>query len=249
MQTKRLEEYIFKKFYGRKVLENLNIKIDCVKENIHTKINIDKLNFIKRIEQKGVFIDYCIKYIINNDYDYAYNYLGTCNKSIDYDNIPDNLENCKNTQDYINLLFEKDFSEKILKIKEKFSSVKTTECYINFNLLIYGEPDLITDDYIIDIKTTENKKIDSKANFIQTLFYAVVTNKKNICLYDPINGNLYKYQITDKNIKDINYHIDCKKALMNLKSKKKTNYTNNEDDEEIEDYDDNEFIKILNKKN
>ena len=105
-------------------------------------------------------------------------------------------------------------------------------------------PDLIADDYIIDIKTTENKKIDSKANFIQTLFYAMVANKKNICLYDPINGDLYKYQITEQNIIDMTVHINSMKALINLKNKK--NINNNLP--EVKDYFEKDFIKQLNQK-
>jgi len=216
LETQRLEAYIFKNFKGREILEGFNIKINFIKENIHSKIDITKLQFIKTSQTKGTFVDYCIKYILNNDYDYAFKYLGTCNKSIDYNNLPDNLEKCNNTKDYIDFLFEKDFTQKILKIKDKFQTIKTTECYVNFDFLIYGEPDLISEDCIIDIKTTQNKKIDSQANFIQTLFYAMVANKKNICLYDPINGDLYKYQITEQNIIDMKNYINYKKSLLNL---------------------------------
>ena len=206
-ETKRLEVYIFDNCNGRNILNNLDIKIKFIKEQIHEKINIDKLKFIKRNEQKGVFIDYCIKYIINNNYNYGFSYLMSCHKCIDYNNLPENLEECKNTSDLINILFENDFIQKILKLKDKFLSIQTTECYINFDLLIYGEPDLITDEYIIDIKTSENKKIDSKKNYLQTLFYAIIANKKHICLYDPINGDLYKYEITNDNIIKIKNYI------------------------------------------
>jgi hypothetical protein len=211
-ETERLELYIFDNFKGKNILDDLDIKIKFMKEQIHEKINIDKLKFIKRNEQKGVFIDYCIKYIINNNYNYGFEYLMSCNKSIDYDNLPENLEDCKNIDDLINLLFEKEFINKILKFKEKFTSIKTSECYVNFDLLIYGEPDLITDNYIIDIKTSENKKIDSKKNYLQTLFYAILANKKNICLYDPINGDLYKYEITN-NIIEIKNYISKNKII------------------------------------
>jgi len=212
-ETERLELYIFDNFKGKNILDDLDIKIEFMKEQIHEKINIDKLKFIKRNEQKGVFIDYCIKYIINNNYNFGFEYLMSCNKSIDYDNLPKNLEDCKNIDDLINLLFEKEFINKILKFKEKFTSIKTSECYVNFNLLIYGEPDLITDNYIIDIKTSENKKIDSKKNYLQTLFYAILANKKNICLYDPINGDLYKYEITNNNIIEIKNYISKNKII------------------------------------
>jgi len=215
--TERLEIYIFNNFNCRDILNNFDFKIEFVKEKLHGKINIDNLNFITRNEQKGTFVDYCIKYIINNDYDYAYSYLMSCNKSIDNSKIPNNLEDCLNTKDLIDFLFEKDFIEKILKLKENFISIKTSECYINFDLFIYGEPDLITDNYIIDIKTTENKKIDSKKNYLQTLFYAIMTNKNNICLYDPINGDLYKYQLTSDNIKDIKIFIKNYKKINNIK--------------------------------
>uniref|UniRef100_A0A6C0ECU3 Uncharacterized protein n=1 Tax=viral metagenome TaxID=1070528 RepID=A0A6C0ECU3_9ZZZZ len=104
-ETKRLEVYIFDNFNGRNILNNLDIKIKFIKENIHEKINIDKLKFITRNEQKGTFMDYCIKYIINNNYDYGFSYLMKCHKCIDYNNLPENLEDCKNTADLINLLF------------------------------------------------------------------------------------------------------------------------------------------------
>ena len=212
-ETERLELYIFDNFRGNNILNNLDIKIKFIKENIHEKININKLNFITRNQQKGTFIDYCIKYIINNNYDYGFSYLMKCNECIDYNNLPEKLEDCENTADLINLLFEKDFIQKILKIKDKYISIKTSECYINLDLFIYGEPDLITNDCIIDIKTSENKKIDSKKNYLQTLFYAIISNKKNICLYDPINGDLYKYEITEENIINIKNYIITKNTI------------------------------------
>lgn len=225
--TERLEIYIFDNFKGRTITNSYNEKINFVKEELHDKINIDKLKFINSNQVKGTFIDYCIKYIINNNYDYAYSYLMTCDKSIDYDNIPDNLEDCTNTKELIDFLFEKDFTEKILKLKEKFISLKTTECYINFDMLIYGEPDLISDDYIIDIKISD-RKIDNSKNIFQTLFYAAVTNKKNICLYDPINGLLYKYQLTNDDINRIQFYINLNKGRT---------------------YNSNDLIKTANKKN
>ena len=212
-ETERLELYIYDNFRGNNILNNLDIKIKFIKENIHEKININKLNFITRNQQKGTFIDYCIKYIINNNYDYGFSYLMKCNECIDYNNLPENLEECKNTSELINLLFENNFIQKILKLKDTFTSIKTSECYVNFDLLIYGEPDLIADEYIIDIKTSENKKIDSKKNYLQILFYAILANKKNICLYDPINGDLYQYEITNDIIIEIKNYINKSKII------------------------------------
>jgi hypothetical protein len=205
---KPLETYIHTYFRGRNILNNYDFNIKLNKKNIHNKINIDKLNFINKMQTKGTLIDYCIKYIINNDYDYAFDYLLKCNKSIDYDNLPNNLDECSNSIDLINLLFEDDFKQKILEINKYFTNVKTTECYVNFDFKIYGEPDLIADDYIIDIKTSENNKIVSKENIKQILFYAIVAGKKNICLYDPINGNLYEYNLTDDDINNAKKFIN-----------------------------------------
>ena len=221
-ETKKIEKYIYNKFKNRDILNNFDFKVDSNKEQIHGKINIDKLNFITTAQTKGTFIDYCIKYIINNNYDYGYSYLMSCIKSVnhDYDNLPENLENCKNTKELIECLFDSNFIKNILKLKEKFGLIKTTECYINFEYSIYGEPDLISDDYIIDIKTSENKKIDSKQNWLQTLFYTIVANKKNICLYDPINGLLYKYQLTNQDINDAINHIQNGKNILSLLNKK-----------------------------
>ena len=96
----------------------------------------------------------------------------------------------------------------IYENRKYFTNVKTTECYVNFDFKIYGEPDLIADDYIIDIKTSENNKIVSKENIKQILFYAIVAGKKNICLYDPINGNLYEYNLTDDDINNAKKFIN-----------------------------------------
>ena len=212
-ETKRLDHYIYSNFNGRDSINGFNTKYKFIEEQIHDKINIDKLKFITRYQELGTFIDYCVKYIINNNYDFAFSYLLSCNKTINYDDLPENLEHCKNTNDLINLLFEKDFVQKILKIKEIFLQLDTTQCYINFDLLIYGEPDLISNDYIIDIKISKNNKINTKSNFLQSLFYALVTNKKNICLYDPINGIIYKYELTEQNINDGKNYIKNKNII------------------------------------
>lgn len=205
--TQRLEIYIFNNLYGCSILNNLNIKITYSKEHIHNKININKLKFITRYQEKGTFIDYCIKYLINNKYNYAFDYLMSCLQSIDHTCLPDKLQYCETTKHLIYLLFEKNFIYEIKKFINYFKSLKTCDCFVNFDLYIYGEPDLISDDYVIDIKISKNNKIATKKNYLQVLFYTILTNKKKFCLYDPLNGDLYKYEINDNIINHIKKYI------------------------------------------
>jgi hypothetical protein len=187
-KTERLEIYILGIYYNDNLFD-INIKFTC--EKIHENINIDKLKFIKNSKIKGTLIDYCVKYIINQNIDEAVKYIKSCN-SIE---IPDYINNCNNTKELIDIIFGDIFYENINKFKKLFCGINISDFYINFEKEIYGEPDLISDDYIIDIKTSESKNIDNNKNMCQIIKYANLTNKNKMCLYDPLNGYIYKSSI------------------------------------------------------
>ncbi len=190
-KTERLEIYILGLFYND--FDRSSIVVNFSQEKIHESINTGKLNFINNSKIKGTLIDYCVKYIINPiKYEYeAVQYIKSC-KSI---NIPENIGNILNTKDLINYLFDDIFYSKINKLKELFLNLNVADFYINFEKELYGEPDLISDDYIIDIKTSDNNEILKHKNICQIINYAILTNKNNVCLYDPINGYIYKSTI------------------------------------------------------
>ena len=225
-QTERIENYIFDIFIGKNFFNTIIfnydfdtiIKNNFTKEIIHDKINIDKLNFIEHVQIRGTLIDLCVKYIINNKYDYVLKFIKSC-KSIK--EIPDNLINCNDTTEFIKTVFDNTFIEKIEKIKNIFINIKTTDFYLNFELDTYGEPDLISDDYIIDIKTGY-KNIINKENYLQCLFYAISMNKTNICIYDPFNGIIYKNKIDENIYSTYKEHIINNKLINNHTYKKDT---------------------------
>lgn len=190
-KTERLEIYILGIFNNDYDISS--IVVDFSKEKIHESINIDKLKFITNSKIKGTLIDYCIKYIINpGKYEYeAIQYIKSC-KSI---NIPNNINNILTTKDLINYLFDDMFYININNLKDVFLNLSVSDFYINFEKEFYGEPDLISDEYVIDIKTSDNNEILKHKNINQIINYALLTNKDNVCLYDPINGYIYKSKI------------------------------------------------------
>jgi len=70
--------------------------------------------------------------------------------------------------------------------------VNMSPCKIIFSheKCMYGYPDFIADNWIIDIKTSM-KTILTVHNFLQVVGYAICSGIKNICLYDIENGYLY----------------------------------------------------------
>ncbi len=233
--TERLDIYIYGNFNARNILDKfyeINNKYTFNKEKIHDKLDIQKLNFFKENKTKGTFIDYCIRYLIDNNCDNIITYLISCNKSIR--EIPDYIKDCTNAIEIIEKIFDKNLKKNISKLKEKFIGLNNSEACINTELQTICEPDLISNDYIIDIKTTDKKNIISKKNYLQIVFYAVMLNKKNVCLYDPIDGYIYTYKINDIEFEKIKqYLINNKKVFekpkyLNNKNKiKKQNIGNN----------------------
>jgi hypothetical protein len=215
-ETERIEIYVFDTFLGRTFFDtkeltenNIISKFNFNKQFIHDKLDINKLNFIENNKIKGTLIDLCIKYMLNNNYDHACEYIKSCNSL----ELNETINNCNNTQDLINILFDNTFIDNINKLKEKFDGICTTDCYVNFELGTYGEPDLISDNYIIDIKISDNK-IDCVKNYLQSLFHAISMNKKNICLYDPVNGIIYKNEIVDNRFKIVKDYILKKNKII-----------------------------------
>ncbi len=220
--TERLDIYINSNFNSRNILDKfyeINNKYIFNKHKIHDKLEIEKLNFFKENKIKGTFIDYCIRYLINNKCDNITSFLNSCNTTIR--EIPFYIKNCCNSDEIIFNIFDDKLKKNIYKLKEVFTGLNNCEAYINIELQTICEPDLISDDYIIDIKTTDKQNIVSKKNYLQVVFYAVTMNKKNVCLYDPINGYIYTYKIND-----IEFDRIQKYLIENKKDYDKSKYIN-----------------------
>lgn len=171
---------------------------------IHKPI-IPNINF-KNKKTFGTFVDYCIRKIINNTTS-PLKYLKTCKI---YNTLPQNIHEINDEFELMNKVISPNF---INIIKDKFIALfkdEKMECgkfAFHNKLEIYGEPDIITDSTIIDIKLVD--KLNTTTNYLQILLYAITCNRKNICLYNPINGTMIKTKISNtikRNI--IKYHVE-----------------------------------------
>lgn len=223
----KIDYYIFNNFIGRDLLNYTNlIKEEVIKkgtfemENIHEPIDFTKLNFINNDTLKGTLIDICIKYAINNKQVDPLEYFKSCKS---FENIPENIKLCNSSEELIKELFFDDFNSKIQNLKDKFTNLNTTDYFVNFDLKTYGEADLISEDYVIDIKFSKNKEhFCNPKNYLQSMYYAISLNKKNFAIYVPQEGTIYKTHMTDDYIIKFKNYILSAETKFEKKSKKET---------------------------
>jgi len=92
-----------------------------------------------------------------------------------------------------------------LILNNRYKNIQSNALMYNHSLKVYGNPDLLTDDYVIDIKISKNNKILSAVNYLQLISYEVLLNKNKICFYDMENGIVYEGEL--KNIDNIRKHF------------------------------------------
>lgn len=152
----------------------------------------------------GTFVDFCVKKIINKDNHSPLEYLKTC--SI-YEDLPENIQKITDDYELMKKIISPDF-ENI--VRNKFISLMNNEMIcgkfvFNTSLKIHGEPDIITNDTIIDIKIED--KISKPKNYLQIILYAIMCDVDNICIYNPLKGDIAKMKIKDNvYTKMIKYH-------------------------------------------
>jgi len=115
-------------------------------------------------------------------------YLIIFSSNLINNDISEDIINCNDSIELITKLFPN--IDEIEKIVKYFPNIKNGNFTLNTQYKIYGIPDLLADDYVIDIKIS-NDKITTKDNILQLLFYSILTNKHNICLYEPLSGYIY----------------------------------------------------------
>ena len=115
--------------------------------NIHDSISLN-INF-KDLKVRGTFVDYCIRKFLNKKSFGPLKYLNTTKEYFDYCTI----NNIKSDKELIKKVFSNDFYY-LLKNKffNLFKDLKTDIIIFNNNLNIFGEPDLISNQSIIDSK-------------------------------------------------------------------------------------------------
>jgi hypothetical protein len=83
------------------------------------------------------------------------------------------------------------------KLTKLFPDTKSGTFTYNHKLKLYGVPDLVTQTCIIDIKAYQGNIINSK-NYVQLLLYAMILEKKDIAMYNPLRGEVYSMTISDR---------------------------------------------------
>lgn len=173
---------------ANKVIEPYN-KFFTEKQ-IHNKINTT-IDF-KNYTTKGTFFDGALSYL----YDPSINYFEYISASND-DDIKTLLKD-KNIKDANSFITEV-FGNQVHDIKQVldglYNNLKSNMIVYNHSFRTYANPDLMSDDVVIDIKISKNKKIVSVNNYIQILSYGVLMNIPKICLYDMENGIIYEGMI------------------------------------------------------
>lgn len=170
-------------------------------EKIHDKINIS-INVDNKI--LGLLFDKGLAFL----YDNTINYLEI-------------VKSIKSEQSILKLFAEKEintsddmlkelFGDQLNKAKEcldkLFTNIKVNKMIYLHKNKIYGYPDLVADDCIIDIKTSKNNILNSK-NYLQILSYGLCAKVKNVYLYDIENGKLYCGKISDDSLWKMNDYI------------------------------------------
>lgn len=205
MKIKYIPEYYIKEQYTtiNKIMEYENYsnliknnilddyKIFFTKNKIHDKLNINL--DIKDPKIKGTLLDGVLSYYYDKTIN-LFEYICLCNDE-SIKNLIHN-KNILNSDDFIKEVLgnQIDDIKKILDLKYK--NIKSNMFVYNHSLKSYGNPDLIADDVIIDIKTSKNEIITS-SNYCQIISYGILMNIHNVCLYDIENGVLYEGYIKD----------------------------------------------------
>lgn len=193
--------------YSNLVKNNIIEKYDLFfcEKIIHDKIipNIE----IKNSTVRGSIIDGAISYLYDNSINlYKYIYDST-------DEILQNLIISKEIHDNESAI-KIIFGEQLQKTKEildkDYQNIKANVLIYNHDIKSYGYPDLISDNTIIDIKTSLKNNIINANSYLQIIAYGLISGFSNLCIYDILNGKMYEGKINnyDKIKKFFNSKID-----------------------------------------
>jgi len=102
------------------------------------------------------------------------------------------------------------YNKLILGFSKVIEDLKPKEIFSHYNVThanIKGEIDLLVDDTLIEIKTNQNE-IVTTGNICQTLLYGYLLKKKgkslkNIILYNPLTGEMTKFNVENVDFKKI----------------------------------------------
>jgi hypothetical protein len=131
------------------------------------------------------------------------------------------------------------FGDQLIRVKNKLDSIytdiKPNMIAYNHKLKSYGNPDLVGDKVVLDIKTSKNKIINP-SNYLQVLSYGVLMNINKVCIYDIINGLIYEGVIENSDkirqliISRADENMEMNDVMKNMKTYgyKMSNYLKNE---------------------
>jgi hypothetical protein len=201
--------------YSALVKAGIIQKNDFKTLTIHEPIEVININF-QDAKIKGTYIDYCIRKIIDETTLGPLKYLKSC---AFYNDLSDDIKNIDNDYDLISQTFSINFKDIIKKkLCKYFPNLQCGKFSYNHDIQLYGTPDIITPDYIIDIKTSI-RSVTTSHNYIQLLLYALILKKRKMGLYDPLRGEIYVIELSEKYYKSFFDHIiNENKKLENKKS-------------------------------
>jgi hypothetical protein len=225
------EYYVYYKYIPiNKPIENSNIN-DMIKENlieksntffkktqIHDKITL-KVNF-KNYNTFGTFLDGALSYLYDNSIDLL-KYILDCKEPEIHDLI--NEKKINTNENLIREIFNEQLDKIKLILDEKYKNIRANTVIYNNSLKAYGNPDLISDDCVIDIKISKNNDLFRKENYLQLISYGVLLNKNKICFYDIEKGYIYEGEL--KNIENIRKKF-YSKFMNSYEEKEYYNYLN-----------------------
>lgn len=185
-------KYIQKVYKGYKnILGNKLPPLIYEKEKAHDNITIP-IKLQKGL--LGTLIDCLIRYLVGNK-DYSpLKYFKTCKESKNYQ------EECSlNEYEFIKLITD-DKLGTLTTFLNKFKGIRSANLFFDPELKMYGEPDLIYDDGIIDVKIN-NTRTELERNFIQLMLLNAIVQKKNVIIYNPLTGQTWKKEMTKSEIR------------------------------------------------
>lgn len=188
---------------------------------IHDKIvlNID----IKNSTVRGNIIDGAFSYLYDNTIN-LYEYINDSTDNILQELISDGK--IYDNESAIKIIFGEQLQKAKEKLDKNYSNIKANMLIYNHEIKSYGYPDLISDNAIIDIKTSMKNNIINPTNYLQIIAYGFISGYKNICIYDILNGIIYEGKINNYN-KIKQYFSSKIDNIIDEKKYKKIRITNN----------------------
>lgn len=191
------------------------------KENIHKKINLNV-----KVDNKilGLLFDRGLAYLYDDTINYL-EFVKSIKSELDLLKLFE-IKEFNSSDDILKELFGNQLSEAKVCLDKKFKDIKVNKMIYSHDRKMYGYPDLIADNCIVDIKISKNDVINVK-NYLQVLSYGLCTGVQNVYIYDIENGDLYFGKIDDEYLnKMIDGVTESRDEVMCEKFDKKLSRTN-----------------------